>query len=219
MRLPAGTRLLSSAASVAGRVLAGATRGIAAVRRSAKPLHPSGEVVTGTLSRRGSVVSSGSSWVDGAGEDDVVVRLSRALGLPTALPDIHGLALRVLGSSTSGDVLLASTGWSRLGRLVLTVGRRPGSRPLTTLLPYRTSEGAVWLGAQERSPGTYELSWSRSSGPWHPFAELRLSRAAASDQVISFDPVLNQLAGLDYHPWVERMREPAYHVARKTRRS
>lgn len=215
----AGTRLARSVASTAGLVLAAATRGIAALRPSAKPLHPQGELVTGSLRRYGSSVSSGSPWVDEPGEDDVVVRLSRAIGLPEALPDIHGMALRVLGSSSPGDVLFASTGWGQLGRFVLTFGSRVGARPLTTLLPYRTSQGAVVLGARETSSQTYELSWSRSRGPWFTFAELRLSPARAGDQVISFDPVRNRLPGLDHYPWVVRLREPAYRQARRSRRT
>jgi hypothetical protein len=204
-------------ASAGGKALALATRGMAALRPAAKPLHPRGELVAGLLQRHGSSVPSGSPWVDHPGRDEVVARLSRAVGLPDALPDIHGLAVRVLGPQGDGDILLASTGWGRFGRHVLTAGRRPGSRPLTTLLPYRTSRGAVLLGARESTPRTFELSWSRAGGSWHHFAELRLEDASHPDQPISFDPVRNQLPGLEQYPWVVRLREPAYLKARRSR--
>lgn len=209
---------LRAASSTAGGVLAGAIRGMAALRPADKPLHPSGAVVTGTLERRGASPRSGASWVDEVGRDEVVVRLSRAIGLPRVVPDIHGLAVRVLtAEGDDGDLLFASTGWGRLGRFVLTFGAHPGARPLTTLLPYRTSSGPVLLGARALEPRTYELSWSRTAGEWHPFACLHLNEDEAPDQDISFDPVRHQLPGLEQYPWVVRLREPSYLTARRSR--
>jgi hypothetical protein len=212
-------RVVRTGTSAVGNLLAALTRGVAALRPASKPLHPSGAVVTGTLERRGSTAASGVAWVDEAGRDDVVVRLSRAIGLPAPAPDIHGLALRVLTPDAGGDLLLASTGWGRVGRFVLTFGRHPGARPLTTLLPYRTPTGPVLIGARVLEPHTYELSWSRTAGEWHPFACLHLTDDDAPDQGISFDPVRNRLPGLEQYPWVVRLREPAYLRARRSRRS
>jgi hypothetical protein len=77
------------------------------------------------------------------------VRESRSVGLPEGLPDIHGLAVRVTNpDGTPGDLLLATTGWGRLTRFVLTVSRTTYGRPMTTLLPYRTDAGPVLLGAR-----------------------------------------------------------------------
>jgi hypothetical protein len=148
----------------------------------------------------------------------VVVRLSRAIGLPDGVPDIHGLAMRVHGAGAGGDVLLASTGWSRLGRFVLTFGGHAGARPLSTLLPYRTASGPVLLGAQALDTETYDLSWAKPRGDWHDFARLHLSDDEGPDRDISFDPVRNQIPGLDQYPWVVRLREPAYLTARRSRR-
>jgi hypothetical protein len=203
-------------------VLAAATRTIAALRPAPKPLHPSGEILRGRIHRQGSPTASGVPWLDDAGEDDVVVRLSRAIGLPEALPDIHGLALRVLSDGGPADLLLASTGWSRLGRFVLTFGREPESRPLTSLLPYRTARGPVVLGARALSASSYALSWSPASwsgadGRWHEFGRLELS-GEVSDEHVSFDPVVNQLPGLAQYPFVVRLREPSYALARRSRR-
>lgn len=214
----ATARAWQAGTSAAGTALAAATRGIAALRPAPKPLHPSGAVVRGRLERLGSVTPSGVPWLDGTGEDDVVVRLSRAIGLPDGVPDIHGLAMRVHGAGAGGDVLLASTGWSRLGRFVLTFGGHAGARPLTTLLPYRTPSGPVLLGARALDTENYELSWAKPRGDWHDFARLHLSDDEAPDRDISFDPVRNQLPGLDQYPWVVRLREPAYLTARRTRR-
>ena len=211
-------RVVRGGSSAAGTALSASIRAIAALRPSAKPLHPEGAVVAGTLERRGSAVPTGSPWVDEPGRDEVVVRLSRAIGLPEAVPDIHGLAMRVPMLAGEGDLLFASTGWGPLGRFVLTFGGGPESRPMTTLLPYRTEEGPVLLGVRVSEPQVYEMSWCRPRGEWHPFAWLRLSDDQAPDQAIAFDPVRNQLPGLTQYPWVRRLREPSYRSARRSRR-
>lgn len=212
----AGTSAARTIGSAGGAVLAAATRAIAALRPAEKPLHPDGVILVGRLRRQGSYPGSGVTWLDRPGEDDVAVRLSRAIGLPAPLPDIHGIALRVPLESGYADLLLASTGWSRLGRFVLTPGWRPDSRPLTTLLPYRTATGPVVLGAMPSGAGSYELSWARPGAAWVPFGSLELGEERAADQDVSFDPVVNQLPGLEQYPVVVRLREPAYLVARRS---
>ncbi|MEP9362683.1 hypothetical protein ABLE68_06940 [Nocardioides sp. CN2-186] len=210
----AGARLTRDvAASAGGAVLAQATRALATVRPAAKPLHPRGVVLRGRIYRHGSPEPVGVPWLDEPGEDDVQVRLSRAIGLPSAMPDIHGLAVRV----GSGDLLFASTGWGRLSRFVLTASRDPRGRPMTTLLPYRTDAGPVLLGARAVGAETFELAWAHRAGDWQPFAVLRLSTARAADQHLSFDPVRHQVDGLQQYPSVVRLREPSYVRARRSR--
>ena len=200
-----------------GAALAGATRTLALLRPAAKPLHPVGVTLVGRIERFGSGPLSGVPWLDEPGQDEVLVRLSRAVGLPTALPDIHGMAIRVVSDEHGGDVLLASTGWGRLGRFVLTAGWRPESRPLTSLLPYRTAVGPVVLGARATDQASYELSWAPYDGDWRAFATLELTGEQAVDQEISFDPVRSQIPGLTQYPVVVRLREPAYRRARRSR--
>lgn len=220
-RTPAPTvsAIADGAASAAGTVLAGASRALAWSRRSRKPLHPEGQVVTGRLIRTGGDEPAGVPWLDSVGDDEVLVRFSRAVGLPRALPDIHGIAVRVPKEDGFADLLLATTGLGRLTRFVLTAGYDVGSRPLTTLLPYRGPDGPVLIAARaadeasDTSP-VFELLWSRGLGAWVPFARLSVSEVAGPDPAISFDPVLNSLPGLTFYPWVRRLREPAYHAAR-----
>jgi hypothetical protein len=209
--------LQRTAASVGGSVLAAATQGVASLRLARKPLHPDGEVVKGRLFRRGSDVPTGIAWLDEQGEDDVVVRRSRAVGLPRALPDIHGLAVRVQTDAGEGDLLFATTGWGRITRFVLTAARQPRARPMTTLLPYETDSGALLLAADGVEPGSYDLSWARPSGEWHLFGVLLLSTTRSDDSEISFDPVVNQIPGLRQYPSVRRLRAPAYLRARRSR--
>ncbi|MFC4787228.1 hypothetical protein ACT8ZV_22315 [Nocardioides sp. MAHUQ-72] len=215
--MPALRELPRATASAGGAVLATATRAVAAVRPARKPLHPAGEVVHGRIFRSGSPVRTGVAWLDEPGKDDVVVRRSRAIGLPRRWPDIHGLAVRVHTEEGDGDILLATTGRGRVSRFVLTASRRPRGRPLTTLLPYDTDSGALLLGAVGVGAETYELSWARPAGEWQVFGVLRLSSRPGADPEISFDPVRHQLAGLRQFTAVRRLREPAYLRARRSR--
>ena len=213
-----GATVRRAASSASGALLAVGTQAVAALRSARKPLHPDGDVLDGRLFRRGSDEPTGVAWLDEPGEDEVVVRLSRAVGLPRALPDIHGLALRVHGQS-GGDLLFATTGRGRLTRFLLSASRDRQGRPLTTLLPYETDSGALLLCAVGLGTETYELSWARPRGEWHAFATLRLAAPRGRDPEISFDPVRHQLPGLRQYPAVVRLREPAYLRARRSRTS
>jgi len=208
--------ILRVASVAGGALLSAGTQGLASLRPARKPLHPEGDVLNGRIYRQGSSVTTGVAWLDEPGEDVVVVRLSRAIGLPRNLPDIHGLAVRVHADDGDGDILFATTGWGRVSRFVLTASRHPHSRPLTTLLPYDTDSGALLLGADATRAGSYDLSWARPAGEWHQFGVLLLS-TPSDDREISFDPVQRQITGLRQYPSVRRLRAPAYRRARQSR--
>ena len=204
--------------SAGGLLLATATRAVAAVRPAAKPLHPRGEVTQGRLFRRGAQPATGVAWLDEPGTDDVLVRRSRTIGLPGSAPDIHGLAVRVPRPDGGyGDLLLATTGWGRVTRFLLTASRSPRRRPMTTLLPYRTDRGPLLLGARAIGEDCFELAVATPEGEWTRFADLRVSALPAADQDVSFDPVAHQVPGLEQYAAVERMREPSYQTARASR--
>jgi hypothetical protein len=204
--------------SASGAVLAATTRTLAALRPAPKPLHPRGDVVRGRLFRHGARPATGVAWLDEEGRDDVLVRRSKAIGLPGSAPDIHGLAVRVpLADGGHGDLLFATTGWGRLTRFVLTASREPFGRPMTTLLPYDTVAGPVLLGARATGEETIEIAVATYDGDWTAFADLRLSKLPGEDRAISFDPVRNRIPGLEQYGVVERMREPAYRTARASR--
>ncbi|HEY1119179.1 MAG TPA: hypothetical protein VGE43_15810 [Acidimicrobiales bacterium] len=210
--------VLTTVSDAAGRALSTATAGLAALRPAEKPLHPDGALYAGRLVRPGSDQPSGVPWFDQAGEDEVLVRVSRAIGLPGPFPDFYGLAVRLRkGQTRYGDLLLASTGWDPVTRHLLVPAWSP--RPLTTLLPYRAPQGPVVIGAQPIDERGYELSWARVGKGWHPLGELTLDEPLAEEDEVSFDPVLNTLPGLAQYTWVERLRERSYAVARASRRA
>ncbi len=209
---------VTTAADLAGRALAGLTGGIAALRRDEKPLHPDGDLYAGRLVRPGSDSPIGVPWIDQPGEDVVTVRISRAIGLPGRLPDVHGLALRMRrGQTRYGDLLLASTGWDPVTRHLLMPAWN-ARRPLTTLLPYRSPVGPLVIGARPVDVRGYALCWAQVGRPWHPWGELVVETALPDADEVSFDPVLNPLPGLQQYRWVERLRERSYATARRARR-
>jgi hypothetical protein len=206
---------LDALARTTGGLLASGTRVLGAVRHRTKPLHPAGVIRRGTITRVGGPVRCGVPWIVESGRDEALVRVSRAIGLPRSMPDVHGLALRVEPEGRPADLLLASTGLGRLSRFLLTATRKPSGRPLTSLLPYRSPRGPLLLAAAPDSPRSFELLWAGPIGPWHRFGRLELGEPHGDDLHVSFDPVLNQLPGLSQYAWVTRLREPAYWTARE----
>lgn len=212
--------VITTAADLTGQALATITRGVAALRSpSEKPLHPDGEMYAGRLVRAGSDTPIGVPWIDQPGEDEVAVRLSRAIGLPGRLPDVQGLALRLRkGQTRYGDLLLATTGWDPLTRHLLLPAWSADS-PLTTLLPYRSPVGPLVIGARPVDVRGYHLSWATVGRAWHPLGELTLEMPLPAEDEVSFDPVVNPLPGLRQYAWVERLREQSYATARRLRRA
>jgi hypothetical protein len=205
--------------AVLGQVLGAATRTASVLRRADKPLHPAGSVSAAVLHRFGGG-RSGVAWLDGSGEDEVLVRQSRSVGLPRWAPDIFGLAVRVpAGPERSGDLLFSNTGLGPLSRFLLLPSRSLTARAMGTLLPYRTSVGPLLLSAVHHGSTTVALSWARGTGPWHRFATLTLADPPSreGDAPVSFDPVRNTVPGLDNYDWVRRLREPSYAAARRSR--
>jgi hypothetical protein len=225
----------SAATRVAG--VPGAALGLvfgtfARLRRADKPLHPHGSLFTGTLERHGLTPPVGVAWIDDPGTDQVAVRLSRSLGLPTPLPDVHGLTLRVPIGESHADLLFATTGTGRISRYIFSPSVQPSARAYTTLLPYRAATGPLLLAAFPTDPLAigFRLACASAQGPWRSFGRLQIAvdQHAAStegieqlgpDPTVSFDPVLNQLPGLPPYAWVASLREGAYVAARRARGS
>jgi hypothetical protein len=201
-------------ARTAGGALAAGTGVLGAARRRVKPLHPEGELRHATVTRTPAAMPSGVPWLDAPGQDEAVVRVSRAIGLPDVLPDFQGLAIRIVLDGREADLLLASTGLGRVSRYLLTPARRVTGRALTSLLPYRSPRGPLLLAAVPEPAGGFALRWAGPVGPWHTFGRLELGAPYGDDLAVSFDPVVNVLPGLSQYGWVRLMREPAYWAAR-----
>jgi hypothetical protein len=216
-------RLAGGLATVPGTALRLTFGAVARIRPQAKPLHPEGTLRAGTVHRSGLGEPVGVPWIDEPGRTEVQLRLSRAIGFPDTVPDIHGLAMRIpLADGGHADLLLATTGLGRLTRFLLAPGRRPDDRSYSTLLPYCTPTGPLLLAATPRNDGsTFALSCARPRGQWQPFGYVEIAKdaqqGATGDISVAFDPVTNQLPGLSYYPWVRNLREGAYRAARRAR--
>jgi hypothetical protein len=242
-------QLLSRAATLPGSALGLVFSAAAHLRPADKPLHPRGSLLPGSVERSGLTGDPvGVAWIDEPGHDDVTVRVSRSLGLPERLPDIHGLAVRIpLGASdTDGhaDLLFSTTGRGRLTRFLLAPSVDRAGHAYTTLMPYRTAAGPLLLAALPagRSGLALDLACASPQGGWRRFGHLSIDVPPGSfdevdhgtaagtvdarrlesigpDPTVSFDPILNQLPGLTPYPWVASLREGAYAAARRARGS
>jgi hypothetical protein len=215
-------------ADAAGRLVAVPVAALTRVR-GAKPMHPRGTLFTAVLERSGADL--GVPWLDEAGRDDVLVRLSRGAGLPPALPDLLGLALRVPGERPV-DLLLSSTGRGRWTRRV-PVLRRDAATTYGSIMAYRGAGGPVRLAADPAggplpsdrdglaaaAPGRLvTLSAAIGPGPWQPFGTVTLGAASVPpDPELPFDAVLHAPPGLVADGPLARFRRPAYAAARAAR--
>jgi hypothetical protein len=235
----AGRRLVAKLARGAGQLVA-VPLGALARRCGGKPMHPRGAVFDAVLERRGGTREWGVPWLDEAGTDRAVVRLSRGAGLPDPLPDLLGLAVRLPREGAPVDLLLSTTGRGRLTRL-LPVPRRDSAAVHSSIMAYRSDAGSLRLAAfpePDRSePGPvpsepapladavardglrFVLAVARGLGPWDPFATLTLVRPVpALDPDVRFDAVQNPPPGLVADGPMARFRAPAYARARAGRR-
>jgi hypothetical protein len=225
-------------ARAAGSALAGI---VAAVRllQHPRPLHPHGVTLAGTLTPVAGRAASGLAWLDALDAPLAVdARLSRSVGLPAALPDVLGIALRIPdGGGTTVDVLLASTGLSPASRFLLAPRRSISGAALSTLMPYRASVGPVLLGLvadrEPRLPGSpadlgrslaerplrLRLLHATPRGSWHVAARIELTHDAAGplDTAARADPVLAAPPGDTTYDWTRRLRAPSYRIARAGR--
>lgn len=201
----------------AGR-LAAVPFGALARESAGKPLHPHGEVSTGTLTRTGAGL--GVPWLDTPAVDEVVVRLSRGAGLPPSLPDLLGVAVRVPGERPV-DLLLSSTAGGPLAGRVPFL-RRDASATYGSLMGYRSDAGTVRLALLPTRSGLRSggasLAAALGWGRWQPVGHLALGRPSGSlDPDVRFDAILNPPPGLVPDGPMARFREPAYAAARAGR--
>jgi hypothetical protein len=221
--------LLSEAGSAAGSALRGLSAGLTRLRSADKPLHPRGVLLEATVHRFGSDEKFGVPFLDEPGTDPALVRFSRGGGLPAALPDVLGIALRIDPAGRSADLLFSTTGRGPLGRFLLVPRRAEAISATThsTLQPYRTPTGPVVLSATPTTADpsdprlSIRLAVARPTGRWHDFGSVALAGpvSAAEDAEVSFDVFVNAVPGLENYPWTRRLREGAYAAARRERRA
>lgn len=209
-------------ADVAGAVLRALVGVVDRVRPSPRPLHPRGVVRHGTLL----VDDDGAPGAPELGAPlivPVVVRVSRAAGLPAPLPDVFGVAVRWEADGRTHDLLLSGTGLGRLTRFVLVPRRRPLAGPHGTLMPFLDGAGSPLVVAAVPTPGAPRdggvdlvLLSARPGVGWHRLGRLVCPARPGDedDPGLRFDPVLHVPGDLRVPGWAARLRLPAYRRAR-----
>lgn len=204
--------------------------------RHARVFHPRGIRLAGRFHAAADYVP----WF-GPGERAVIARLSKGFGAPAGLPDVLGLAFRVLDRDDHPwDFALATTGRGTLGRMVVTPARSWTTARFGSLLPYRFGDSApTWVLADpldtDDLPGTASLAAvadaldadrvirfrlvADAAGEVHTLGELDLRRADPGEHRTDFfDPMLNRPDGVALLPEaVSRLRELAYTGSRRGR--
>jgi hypothetical protein len=224
----AAARIVRAGADSAGQAL-GALFGAVGQVRGDRALHRRGATYAALATMHGDT-TSGVPWLDTAGTTPVVVRVSRATGLPSPWPDVHGIAVHVPAEALSrpdgADLLFASTGDSGLGRFVLAARREAAGGPLTTLLPVRTAAGPMVFrllavgrpatSASDLVGARYQLAYAVGVRPWTVVGEIVVgAREGRQVDRRRHDPVLHTLPGTEQYPVVVGLREPAYRAARR----
>jgi len=202
--------------------------------RRKRGFHPFGVGFSARFTPRG---GGGSGAYVFERETEVVVRLSRALGLPEWMPEPYGLAIRfpdAHGPDAHQDFLLVTSALPPGGRHALLPARGFSDLPYSTLLPYRLRGKAVLIGARARAPRPgptlgdlrrrtvggleFELAIAAVTGAWKPVARIALGERLPPEQTehLHFDPT-NTSGGLELVGLLNRLRGPAYSASQEGR--
>ncbi|MET9340497.1 cytochrome P450 [Nonomuraea sp. NPDC003804] len=166
--------------------------------RQGRALHTVGELFTGTL-EIDEHPPLGVPALD-RGPRPVRARLSKGLSLPGSLPDVLGLAIKILNPDGDLDLLLSCL---------------PGTRHYSTILSYRHDGGRVRFTAEplgEQPPADPvrahpPLAFALKANG-RRIAILRLTGHAEGEA--DFDPIVNHHPALRPAGWVQRLRGRAY---------
>ena len=202
----------------------------ASMVRGERVIHAKGTTLGARLLVPGGA-ALGAPLLDEPGRHDCLVRFSRSLGLPDRLPDVLGVAVRVLDAHGPGehqDLLLDSTlspplvrrlpvpKYDLLGALFssLTPYELGGRRWLLALLPDPKAPPVRALDAMAgRSDGTrLRLAVASAHGAWREVAVLELGREVPRGRQVRFSPDVTG-GGIRPAGWLQDLRRSAYRAS------
>ncbi|QYG91881.1 hypothetical protein HC251_05125 [Iamia sp. SCSIO 61187] len=198
--------------------------GLLAAARRARAFHP-----VGTAARAVVDVDTGDHPLAGlAGRHDAIVRTSRGIGLPTPLPDVLGVALRLLppgadaeaaGDPSTLDVPMASSAAGRITRHLLRPAIAPQGPTYSSLAPYAGADDRRFVvGVRFAGDQDLDLLVARPGAPWRTVGRVAVGDPlpAAVGEALRFDP-------FTCPPWMEPvgfvndLRQPAYRASQARR--
>lgn len=200
--------------------------------RGARIFHPKGVAFEARWTAVDPVLPEESPLNDSRGHA-AIVRLSRGIGLPPALPDILGVAIKVLdvhGEGRDQDLLLASVGPGPVGRRVLTPAVDFRATTFSSLLPYAVEQaGRAPVVAEVHGPGVSTLVALRHADASALEVQLYLGSGGHFARVALGSRLDDEVAReIRFDPWhtgdalrptglVNRLRRPAYVASQEGR--
>lgn len=219
-------RIFEAAAAPLAGVSAAVFAGLSAGRRK-RIFHPRGPAFEGT------VTFHEGNPLPFAGAERALVRMSRAAGLPQALPDLFGLAMKL--PDVGQDLLLVTAGEDPVTRHLLVPTTGFFRRPYSTVLPFELRDELIVIGARpdpllvplsrqdvdDLGPLVatgrlrFDLTWGRAgTGEVETFASLVVDRPHDGDVVFNpfnSHPSLRPAGGLN------RLRKESYERSQRAR--
>lgn len=222
----------------AGTATAGVFGALSALRRR-RIFHPDGIAVEATLDISAKAATGAPLFDEGA-RRRCITRFSRGVGVPEALPDILGLAVRVLDAGGPGecqDFLFVTSGEAPFVRSALLPARGYADRHYSSLLPYRIGTRTLLVGARPiltsgTSPRTFDdlaaaladarlrfvLEVAEPSGDWRTVGTLEFGRRLSQQEAESLQfNVFNAGAGIEPIGLLNTLRRKAYAASQATR--
>lgn len=223
----------------AGYAVGGALAALAHLR-GGKAVHPHGAAHEGRLVIDGAPgAPAASSLLSTPAEHRAVVRFSRSLGLPRPLPDLLGVALRVLDAYGPGrhqDLLMVSSADYPVVHHVFLPAGDVQQRPYSSSLPYRAGdrtfivgvrpvagsprpEGGDELDRLDRAARTGDLRFELViAAPFGRFARVGVlhvgARLDGGLDALRFNP-FNSGGGLEPVGALNRLRDYAYPLSQR----
>jgi hypothetical protein len=194
-------------------------------------LHPRGVVFSGAFASVPDALTTGSPLFAPGVRRQALVRISRGAGLPDALPDVRGCAIRVVDAHGEGehqDFLLASSLAAPGGRHLLLPGWSFGGAFYSSVLLYGIGARRLLLGARvegtcgktlkeleaavERGRARVHLCAAAPFGGWREVARLDIESNALEAQTLRFNPWVTGGAIRPLGPLMG-LRDPAYRAS------
>lgn len=206
--------MIERALGAAGGAVTGSVLAAIALARRSKSVHPRGTVREACVLITGAGAAPGASTLlSRPGAHRALVRFSRSLGLPHPLPDLLGMAVRIIdvyGPGAHQDFLLISSGDAPVLHHLFLPAAHIRQRPFSSALPYAVGDETVLIGAVPTGEH-FSLAVARPSGRFTGVGRIELgARLPDGANGLRFNVREHTGGGLEPTGVINRMRDLAY---------